>query len=212
MASETLPSKPVKLKPATPDKRSNTAQHGKVHEAADETEQLIVAIIGTGLKAPVAFLYNLANGFHNAPSYILHDETVRRRGTIRGIRSGLRVAGKGLAFNLFDGVTGLVSQPVREAAKGGAEGFGPGVKGFGKGVGKGAGGLVFKLAAAALGVPAYTLKGVEKQIEKRFDHELKAKILEVRLRQGLAAYGKATAEEKEEILKRWSEFGGGKID
>jgi hypothetical protein len=74
-------------------------------------------------------------------------------------------------------------------------------------VGKGVGGLVFKSTAAVLGVPAYTMKGLEKQIEKRFDRDLKAKILEVRLRQGMAAYGRASKEEKEEIIARWRELG-----
>jgi sterol 3beta-glucosyltransferase len=61
--------------------------------------------------------------------------------------------------------------------------------------------------AAAFGLPAYTLKGVEKQIEKRSDRDLKAEILEIRLRQGLAAFRQASAEEKREMLKRWKELG-----
>jgi hypothetical protein len=44
--------------------------------------------------APVAFFYNLANGFHNAPSYFFHDETVRKRDNITGFGSGAKVAGK----------------------------------------------------------------------------------------------------------------------
>jgi hypothetical protein len=81
------------------------------------------------------------------------------------------------------------------------------VKGFGKGVGRGIGGLVFKSTAAGLALPAYTLKGVEKQLEKRFDRGLKAEILAVRLRQGLAAFKRATDEEKQEVLRRWEEYG-----
>jgi hypothetical protein len=114
-------------------------------------------------------------------------------------------------YNLFDGVTGLAYQPYLGAKKHGSKGFVQGTRGAVRGVGKGVGGLVFKSTAAVLGVPAYTLKGVEKQVEKRFDRGLKAKILEVRLRQGLVAYNKATQEEKDEVLCRWNEFGGGKI-
>jgi sterol 3beta-glucosyltransferase len=66
---------------------------------------------------------------------------------------------------------------------------------------------VFKSTAAVIGVPAYTFKGLEKQFEKRFDRDLKAKILEVRLRQGMVAYGKASEEEKETIMRRWREYG-----
>ena len=44
--------------------------------------------------APVAFFYQLANGFHNAPSFIFHDDTVRRRDNITGLGSGVKVAAK----------------------------------------------------------------------------------------------------------------------
>ena len=101
---------------------------------------------------------------------------------------------------MFDGITGLAYHPYRGARKEGATGFG-------KGIGKGVGGLVFKSTAAIIGIPAYTLKGLEKQIEKRFDRELKAKILSVRLRQGMVAYGRVTKEEKAEIISRWKELG-----
>ena len=159
-------------------------------------------MIGTGLRAPVAFFYNLANGFHNAPSFILHDRTVRRRDNITGLGSGAKVAAKGLTFNLYDGVTGLVTHPYREIKRS------PTPKGLAKGVGKGFGGLWCKSLAGVFGVPGYVLKGCEKQVEKRWDRDLKAKVLEVRLRQGLAAYSRCGVEEKEEILGRWREFGG----
>ena len=174
----------------------------------------------------MAFFYQLANGFHNAPSFIFHDDTVRRRDNITGLGSGVKVAAKvhphffpptrfreipisylplanktqGFTYNMLDGVTGLAYHPYRGLQK-------EGMSGFGKGIGKGVGGLVFKSTAAILGVPGYTLKGLEKQFEKRFDRELKAKILEVRLRQGMVAYGRASKEEKEQIISRWRELG-----
>lgn len=42
--------------------------------------------------APVALFYNVANGFHNAPNFVLSDHTVRRRDNITGFQSGVRVA------------------------------------------------------------------------------------------------------------------------
>jgi len=44
---------------------------------------------------------------------------------------------------MFDGFTGIVTQPYRGAQK-------KGVTGFGTGVGKGVGGLVFKTSAGSL--------------------------------------------------------------
>lgn len=102
-------------------------------------------------------------------------------------------------FNLYDGFTGIVTHPYRDAKK-------DAVVGFGKGVGRGVGGLVFKTMAAVFGLPAYTLKGAEKQIEKHSDKDLKAEILRERLKQGLAAFQRATEEEKREVLKRWEEL------
>jgi sterol 3beta-glucosyltransferase len=79
--------------------------------------------------------------------------------------------------------------------------------GFATGVGKGVGGLVFKTCAAGLSLPAYTLKGVEKQFEKRHSRPLQAKFLAIRIRQSLAEFEKATKEEKDEIIARWKEQG-----
>lgn len=82
-----------------------------------------------------------------------------------------------------------------------------GITGFFIGIGRGAGGLVFKTCAAGFGIPAYTLKGVEKQFQKRHDRELKAKILAIRLRQSLVEFERASKAEKEEVLERWRGLG-----
>lgn len=44
--------------------------------------------------APVAFFYNVANGFRNMPSYLITNEVHRRRDEIVGLGSGMGVAGK----------------------------------------------------------------------------------------------------------------------
>jgi hypothetical protein len=157
-------------------------------------------MVQTGLRVPVSFFYNLANGFHNAPSVYLNDDTVRRRDNITGLGSGVKVASKEVVFGLFDGVTGLVTQPYYGTKK-------DGVVGFGEGLVKGFGGLVFKTSAAAFGMPGYTLKGVEKQFEKRYSRALKANLIAMRLKQGLRQFALATEEEKNEILKRWADLG-----
>jgi hypothetical protein len=175
-------------------------EHGRVHDATLETGHFAQSMVVTGLRVPVSFFYNLANGFHNAPWVLLNDDTVRRRDNITGLGSGVKVASKEVVFGLFDGVTGLVTQPYYGTKK-------DGVVGFGKGIGKGVGGLVFKTSAAAFGVTGYTLKGVEKQFEKRYSRGLKANLIAQRLKQGLRHFGMATKEEKDEILKRWGELG-----
>jgi hypothetical protein len=176
-----------------------THEHGRVHDATLETGHFANSMVATGLRVPVSFFYNLANGFHNAPLYLLSDDTVRRRDNITGLGSGVKVASKEVVFGLYDGFTGIVTHPYNGTVK-------EGVVGFGKGVGKGLGGLVFKTSAAAFGVTGYTLKGVEKQFEKRYSRGLKANLIAQRLKQGLRQFGMATEEEKKEILKRWGEL------
>jgi hypothetical protein len=194
-------------------------EHGRIHDAGVDTWHFAYEIAALGLKLPVALFYNLANGLHNAPSFLLNDDTVRRRPNITGLGSGFKVAGKELTFGVFDGITGLVYQPYLGAIKGyrsvntgsnSVESGGSisrGLTGFGKGMGKGVGGLVCKTGAAAIGLPGYTLKGLERQLEKRHTRGLRAGLLMVRIRQGIVDFGRASEEEREVIRKRWIEGG-----
>lgn len=96
-------------------------------------------IVTTGVKSPMNFCMGLARGFRNAPK-LYNDETVRRPEKVTSFETGLKVAGKEFGLGLYDGISGLVTQPIRGAQKEGAMGF---LKGFGKGIG----GVVFKPAA-----------------------------------------------------------------
>jgi len=125
MAAKTLPnytdkSKHRKTHSWSPVRRTYTGsshysspsrEHGRVHDATLETGHFAQSMVVTGLRVPVSFFYNLANGFHNAPWVLLNDDTVRRRDNITGLGSGVKVASKEVVFGLFDGVTGLVTQP-----------------------------------------------------------------------------------------------------
>jgi hypothetical protein len=82
------------------------------------------------------FTLGLAQGFHNAPK-LYGDDTVRDPENITGFHSGLKAAGKGLGLGLYDGISGLVTQPIRGAKE-------DGTAGFLKGIGKGLGGVVLK--------------------------------------------------------------------
>lgn len=96
-------------------------------------------IVETGLKSPMNFCMGLSKGFRNAPR-LYNDETVRPTEKVTGIHSGVKVAAKEFGFGVYDGLAGLVSQPLKGAEKDGARGL---VKGFGKGIG----GLMLKPAA-----------------------------------------------------------------
>jgi len=96
-------------------------------------------IVAAGMKSPMDFTLSIARGFHNAPK-LYGDDTVRPSEKVTGLQSGLKVAGKEFGLGFYDGITGLVTQPLRGVEKEGAAGF------F-KGVGKGIGGLILKPGA-----------------------------------------------------------------
>jgi hypothetical protein len=147
----------------TPDTKLTTPPTSKSKRSAFMT--FGTSVIGHSLKAPVAFFYNLANGFHNCPTVLLSDRTVRSYPPITGLASGLARSGKELGFGLFDAVTGLVVQPYRGYKDAGDRKQAPAV-GIAKGIGRGFGGLVLKTGAAVTGIPGYSFKGLEREIER----------------------------------------------
>lgn len=96
-------------------------------------------IVTTGVKSPMNFCLGLAKGFRNAPR-LYNDDMVRPTEKVTDLQSGLKVAGKEFTFGLYDGLSGMVTQPLKGAQKEGAVGL---AKGFGKGIG----GLVLKPAS-----------------------------------------------------------------
>lgn len=115
---------------------------------------------GALASAPIDLSVALAQGFHNAPR-LYGDDTVRRPPRVTGFRTGLRAARTEFAYGIYDAWTGVVRLPVRGAKNRGA-------RGLAKGVGMGLSGLVLKDVAALAGPVGYTLKGLKKQVERRW--------------------------------------------
>ena len=109
---------------------------------------------------PMNITLALTQGFHNAPR-LYGDETVRRPPRVTGIHSGLRAGRDELVYGVTDGVTGIVTQPIRGAKE-------HGVMGAVRGVGFGIGGFVLKDIAALLGPTAYLLKGLDAEYMKKY--------------------------------------------
>ncbi|KAK6223322.1 hypothetical protein LQW54_000439 [Pestalotiopsis sp. IQ-011] len=175
-------------RPASPSMNDNL-------ERALGAGKSIQNIVTTGVKSPMNFCMGLARGFRNAPK-LYNDETVRRPEKVTSFETGLKVAGKEFGLGLYDGISGLVTQPIRGAQKEGAMGF---LKGFGKGIG----GVVFKPAAGAWSVPAYTMAGLHAEIRTLFAQSAQNYIMASRIAQGKEDYKNATHEERGDIEKRW---------
>jgi hypothetical protein len=97
---------------------------------------------------------------------------------------------------MFDGITGLVTQPMAGAKKEGAAGF---VKGIGKGIG----GIVLKPGAAIFGIPAYTMKGVYKELQQLSGSSVQNYIIAARTAQGYDEWHRSTVQERQDIIRRW---------
>lgn len=117
-------------------------------EAAVGAGKGVSRIVSTGMKTPMNFCLGLARGFRNAPR-LYHDDTIRPPEKVTDFASGVRVASKEFGLGVFDGLSGLVTQPLKGAEKEGGMGL---LKGFGKGVG----GIVLKPAAGeSITLPEY---------------------------------------------------------
>ncbi|KAI4869725.1 glycosyltransferase family 1 protein [Hypoxylon rubiginosum] len=152
-------------------------------------------IVATGMKSPMNFCLGLARGFRHAPT-LYNDDTVRPVEKVTGFGSGLKVAGKEFGLGMFDGITGLVTQPLRGAEKDGGIGL---LKGFGKGIG----GFMLKPASAFWSIPAYTMQGVHAEIRTLFAQSAQKYIVASRIAQGEDDYANASAGEREDVEVRW---------
>jgi len=106
------------------------------HKAAVAAERGASNAAIHALRPAMDFTLSLAKGFHNAPK-LYGDDTVRRQDKITDFKSGVTTAGKEFAYGWYDGISGLVTQPLNGAKK-------HGVKGFLEGIYKGVGGLILK--------------------------------------------------------------------
>ncbi|KAL5619477.1 hypothetical protein FOVSG1_001699 [Fusarium oxysporum f. sp. vasinfectum] len=164
--------------------------------AAVGTGKGVGRVVTTGARTPMNFCLGLARGFRNMPR-LYNDDTIRPVEKVTGVGSGIVVAGKEFGYGLFDGVTGLVTQPLKGAEKEGVQGL---VKGFGKGIG----GLIAKPAAGFWAIPAYTMQGVNAEVSKYFAKSVQNYITSSRATQGQHEMQEATPGERDDVVQRWN--------
>jgi UDP:flavonoid glycosyltransferase YjiC (YdhE family) len=147
---------------------SSLSKFSKVEEPEEDLADELAHEAGAGFRKtggaiarfPMNFSLALTQGFHNAPR-LYGDETVRRPPRVTGFHSGLRAGRDELLYGVMDGVSGLVTQPIRGAKQ-------RGVIGAARGVGFGIGGFVLKDIAAIIGPSAYFMKGLDAEYMKRY--------------------------------------------
>lgn len=84
----------------------------------------------------------------------------RRRGKVDSFTSGVEEGAKGMAFGLYDGITGLVTEPLRGAKTGGVDGF---IKGSWNGLVS----IGPRLAGAGLGLVVHPATGAFRGLRTR---------------------------------------------
>ncbi|QKD57931.1 uncharacterized protein FOBCDRAFT_277578 [Fusarium oxysporum Fo47] len=102
-------------------------KNGRAYYVIRATGRYACDLAKAGAKAPVALIYNVANGFHNAPSHGFAGIEVRRRDEITGLGSGLKTAGKEFTLGIWEAFSGLVTKPYNDTKQRGARGLGKGM-------------------------------------------------------------------------------------
>lgn len=142
MADESLKAferRPLQKAPTSHEKRKarwndrERGRNGRVFSIIRASGRFAADVTKAGLEAPVAFFYNIANGFHNYPSYGFGGFEVRRRDEIQGVGSGFKTAGKEFVLSFYDAFSGIVVRPYEGAKNEGVKGFGKGIVGAGRG-------------------------------------------------------------------------------
>lgn len=101
-----------------------------------------------------------------------------------------------LGLGFWNGITGLVTQPIEGAKKEGGAGFL-------KGIGRGIAGVVVKPGAGIYGLPGYAMKGIYKEVQLRFGKSVNNYIIAARTAQGWEMFLAIDKEEQSQIVHRY---------
>ncbi|KAG9038416.1 hypothetical protein FRB95_001273 [Tulasnella sp. JGI-2019a] len=116
-------------------------------------------VINTATAIPrgvIDIVGSVQEGFQNAPK--LYGSTVRSPGAVTDFRSGVKEAAKGFFYGYYDGITGLVTEPIKGAQK---EGFIGAIKGSGRSFVN----VTMRPAAGALGIVTHPARGLWKSMQ-----------------------------------------------
>lgn len=134
--------------------------------------------------------FALAEGLRNAPA--MYGDKPRDFGPITDWKTGSIVAGKGLVFGLYDGISGLIMEPVKGAKKEGALGA---LKGFGKGIG----GMYWKPNAGLAGVLGYTMQGIYKSVYSAIHTKTRKNVARARREEGVWLLARAREDQNTDL-------------
>jgi hypothetical protein len=103
---------------------------------------------------------------------------------------------QGFGYGFYDGITGLVTDPLKGAKKEGAAGF---VKGVGQGIFS----VPFRVMGGVWAVPGYAMKGIYQEMIKSKGKTVQNYIIAARIAQGYDEANGLSSRERDDIVSRW---------
>lgn len=144
--------------------QSTVPEEPLAQELAEEVGDAFLESGGALASLPLDLGLAIGQGFHNAPR-LYGDASVRKPIRITGMHSGTKAARNELMYGVYDGWTGLVTQPLHgwqdAKTKHGK------LTGLGMGFARGVGGFVLKDISAIISPPFLLAQGVRKEVTKR---------------------------------------------
>ncbi|PBK62940.1 UDP-Glycosyltransferase/glycogen phosphorylase [Armillaria solidipes] len=160
----------------------------------------VSGIIQTATALPqgaMRIVTSIHDGFQNAPK--LYGSQIREPGKVTNFSSGLKEAGKGFVYGWYDGVTGLVREPIKGAQK---DGFVGAIKGSARSFANAA----MKPSAGIVGLMSHPMNGAWKSIRSHSSkHQEERQRRSTRILYGVEEVRRSTPQERNVILNRFRE-------
>ncbi|KAJ6630253.1 glycosyltransferase family 1 protein [Mycena sp. CBHHK59/15] len=138
-------------------------------------------------------------GFYNVPK--LYGSDVRKAGKVTGFASGLKEGGKGLFYGYYDGITGLVREPMQGAKKDVSivrirlvdqEYL--------------VANATIRPAGGIVGLIAHPVRGLWKSVQSPMAQKQEQQQHNVRISDGVEAVRKSTQTQRSEIVRKFKQF------
>ncbi|KDQ59788.1 glycosyltransferase family 1 protein [Jaapia argillacea MUCL 33604] len=139
-------------------------------------------------------------GIQNAPK--LYGSKVRESGKVTDFKSGVKEAGKGFFYGYYDGITGLVREPVEGARTGGFLGA---IKGSARSFVN----ATVKPAGGALSLVALPLQGTLMSLQGALGHGPDRQRMETRVAEGQTELKTSSEGERKGILMKFDQLKAG---
>ncbi|TDL28120.1 glycosyltransferase family 1 protein [Rickenella mellea] len=140
---------------------------------------------------------SIHEGLHNVPK--LYGSKVRDTGKVEDFESGMKKAGKDFFYGYYDGITGLLTEPMQGAKK---EGFMGAIKGSARSFVN----VTVRPAAGIVGLVANPLQGVWKSMQKGWAQKHEPKQRATRISDGVEDVKSSSREARNAVMRKFKDM------